>query len=164
RAWERYLHREARRTYARRVRHWRWDFGSLDAYERSVAGMRRRWEALLGGWPRPGGSPRPHTEVLATEDGTGGRRPAGRPRGCPPRPPRGGGGRGARRGGPRRGGPLGPPPLGGWGAPPLPPPPRPPRGGAPPPPGPPPAGPRPAVLVQHGLSGTPEGAVGLVPG
>ena len=126
RAWERYLLGEARRTYARRERHWQWDFTSPAAYERSVARMRRRWKALLGGWPRTRGPLRPRTEVLATEAETGGRYRLERV----------------------------------WFT-------------ALPgievdallltPPAPADSGPRPAVLVQHGLSGTPEAAVGLVP-
>jgi dienelactone hydrolase len=126
RAWERYLLGEARRAYARRERHWTWDFTSLAAYERSVAGMRRRWKAVLGGWPRTRVPLRPRVEVLADEAETGGRYRLERV----------------------------------WFT-------------ALPgieidallltPPAPPGSGPRPAVLVQHGLSGTPEAAVGLVP-
>jgi dienelactone hydrolase len=130
RQWERYLLGEARRTYARRERHWRRDFGSLGAYERSVAGMRRRWKALLGGWPRRRGPLRPRVECLATESDTGGRYRLERVwlTALP---------------GVEVDALLLTPPV------------APGTGGA---------GRRPAVLVQHGLSGTPEGAVGLVAG
>jgi cephalosporin-C deacetylase-like acetyl esterase len=89
--------------------------------------MRRRWKALLGGWPRARSALRARTELLATEEQTGGRYRLERiwltalpgiavdallltPPATADSPP------------------------------------------------------RPAVLVQHGLSGTPEAAAGLVPG
>lgn len=126
RAWERYLLSEAQRAYARRGRQWKWDFSSLAAYERSVVSMRRRWKALLGGWPRTRGSLRARTEVLAVEAETGGRYRLERV----------------------------------WFTP------------LPDidvdallllPPAPPDSGLQPAVLIQHGLSGTPEAVVGLTP-
>jgi dienelactone hydrolase len=73
RQWDGYLRQEARRTYQRRGKRWHWDFTSLDAYERSVAGMRRRWKSLIGGWPRRRTPLRPRFELLATERDTGGR-------------------------------------------------------------------------------------------
>lgn len=129
RQWEQYLLREARCTYDARERSWPWDFSSVEAYERSLAGPRRRWRALLGGWPaaRPALSPR--VELLATEEDTGGRYRLERV----------------------------------WFTA-LP--------GievdalllTPPPPGHGPHTTRAAVLVQHGMSGTPEEVVGVIPG
>ena len=125
RQWESYLREEATRTYERRAAQWHWDFSSVAAYERSVARMRRRWKALMGGWPAHRPRLEPRTELLAAEDETDGRYrlervwlnvlPGVEMNALLLTPPR--------------------------------------RDSLP----------RAAVLVQHGLSGTPEGAVGLVP-
>jgi dienelactone hydrolase len=130
RQWEQYLLREARDTYAARERNWPWDLSNVAAYERSLAGPRRRWRALLGGWPRQRPPLAPRVELLATEEATGGRYRLERVWFTalpgvevdallltPPAPPV----NGARTA-------------------------------------------RAAVLVQHGLSGTPEEVVGVIPG
>lgn len=73
RAWERYLMARARSAYERRGRFWRWDFSSLDAYERSIIPARRRWRATLGGWPARRTPLSPRYDLLAEAGGTGGR-------------------------------------------------------------------------------------------
>ena len=124
-AWERYLLREARRAYDGRAWAWPYDLHSVEAYERSIEGPRRRWLEVLGGWPDERVPLAPRFEQLSNQEQTGGRyrlqrvwftalegvevdalllTPAA-----------------------------------------------------------PAAGPRPAVLAQHGLNGTPEEVAGVIP-